>query len=132
MARRRRVTYRPSKAQGAFGVIWGGIFVVIGLVFVIPSFGPFGVLWTLAALAITVMNGVRAFGKGYVGPEIHIEEEGETPPPPPAPSEQTHDHISSMALGAKERLEQLEALKDAGLVTDQEYQKKRSEILDDL
>ena len=28
---RKRVTYRPGKAQGAFGTIWGGIFVLIGL-----------------------------------------------------------------------------------------------------
>ena len=72
---RRRVTYRPSKAQGAFGMVWGGIFVLIGLVVVIPTFGPFGILWTLAALGITVMNGLHAFGKKYVGPEIRIEDE---------------------------------------------------------
>ena len=39
---RKRVTYRPGKAQGAFGTIWGGIFVLIGLFVVIPTFGPFG------------------------------------------------------------------------------------------
>ena len=54
--RRRRVTYRPSKAQGAFGVAVGAIFVVIGLVMVIPIFGLFGVLWTLIAVGITGMN----------------------------------------------------------------------------
>ena len=52
--KRRRVTYRPSKAQGVFGVVWGGIFVLIGLVVVIPTFGPFGILWTLIAVGITV------------------------------------------------------------------------------
>ena len=35
---RKRVTYRPGKAQGAFGTIWGGIFVLIGLFVVIPTF----------------------------------------------------------------------------------------------
>ena len=73
--KRRRVTYRPGKAQGVFGVIWGGIFVLIGLAMVVPVFGPFGILWTLAALGITVMNGLHAFGKKYVGPEIRIEDE---------------------------------------------------------
>lgn len=38
---RKRVTYRPGKAQGAFGTIWGGIFVLIGLFVVIPH------LWTV-------------------------------------------------------------------------------------
>ena len=45
---------------------------------------------------------------------------------------QTHDHIPSTALDAKERLEQLERLKEAGLITGEEYRKKREEILQDL
>ena len=83
--RRRRVTYRPSKAQGAMGAVFGGIFILIGLFVVIPTFGPFGILWTLAAVAITVMNGYQAFGKGYVGPELNIEEDTpQVEPPSPA------------------------------------------------
>ena len=78
--RRRRVTYRPSKAQGAFGVAVGAIFVVIGLVMVIPVFGLFGVLWTLVAVGITAMNAYQAFGKNYTGPQITIEEDEAAPP----------------------------------------------------
>ena len=74
---KKRVTYRPGKAQGVFGIVWGGIFILIGLFVAIPVFGAFGVLWTLAAVAITVMNGLRAFGKKYTGPEIQIEEESD-------------------------------------------------------
>ena len=114
---RRRVTYRPSKASGIFGIIWGGLFVVIGLVVVIPSFGAFGILWTLAALAITGMNAYHAFGKGNVGPEIHIEDEGYD-----APS----------AGSAEERLTELRNLYDRRLITDEEYEAKRKEILDQL
>lgn len=125
---KKRVTYRPGKAQGFFGVVYGGIFVLIGLVVAIPLFGPFGILWTLAALAITVMNGYQAFGKKYSGPEIHIEEEPEHIAPS-SPTVQEHNHIPSTALDIKGRLEQLEALKRAGLLTDQEYQQKRQEIL---
>lgn len=134
--RRRRVTYRPSKAQGAFGLVWGGIFVLIGLVVVIPLFGPFGILWTLAAVGITVMNGLHAFGKTYVGPEIHIEDEEGTeevrPTEPSSPAPETHDHIPSTALDAKDRLEQLKSLKEAGLLTQEEYDWKRKQILDQL
>lgn len=122
--RRHRVTYRPSKAQGAMGAVFGGIFILIGLFVVIPTFGPFGILWTLAAVAITVMNGYQAFGKGYVGPEINIEEDTpqvESPSPTP-PAD----------LNAKERLEQLQALLDGGLITREEYDKKREEILSRL
>lgn len=132
--RRRRVTYRPSKAQGAFGMVWGGVFVLIGLFVVIPTFGPFGILWTLAAVAITAMNGYQAFGKTYKGPEITIEEENAPMPDvqPSSPAPEIHDHIPSTALDAKQRLEQLESLKQAGLITDGEYREKREEILKHL
>ena len=115
---RRRVTYRPSKASGIFGIIWGGLFVVIGLVVVIPSFGAFGILWTLAALAITGMNAYHAFGKGNVGPEIHIEE----------------DHVENSAApgSAEERLTELRKLYDQRLITEEEYEAKRQEILKQL
>lgn len=132
--RRRRVTYRPSKAQGAFGVAVGAIFVVIGLVMVIPAFGLFGVLWTLMAVGITAMNAYQAFGKNYTGPQITIEEDEELPRrgASPSPAPETHDHISSTALDVKGRLQQLKDLKEAGLLSQEEYDKKRQEILKGL
>ena len=132
--RRRRVTYRPSKAQGAFGMVWGGVFILIGLFVVIPIFGPFGILWTLAAIGITAMNGYQAFGKKYTGPEITIEEDNAQMPDvqPSSPAPEIHDHIPSTALDAKERLEQLESLREAGLITQSEYDRKRREILERL
>ena len=86
------------------------------------------------AVGITAMNAYQSFGKKYRGPEIHIEEEdeeGSAAWDAAAPAE-SHDHIPSTALDAKgrlERLEQLESLKSAGLITHEEYQKKREEIL---
>ncbi len=118
---RRKITYRPSKAQGAFGIAAGIVFVVIGLVFVIPTFGAFGIVWTLLAATGTGMEAYRAFGKGYAGPEIRIEDEGGRTEVPPA-----------IDLNAESRLEQLKSLRDAGLINDQEYQEKRREILDQL
>lgn len=131
--RRRRVTYRPSKAQGAFGVAVGCIFVLIGLFMVIPVFGLFGILWTLIAVGITVMSGYQAFGKGYTGPEITIEEDEEPRRgASSSPAPQTHDHIPSTSLDVKGRLEQLKDLKEAGLLSQEEYDKKRQEILKGL
>lgn len=132
--KRRRVTYRPNEAQGALGVVFGVIFIAIGLFVVTPVFGPFGLLWTLMAVGITAANGYQAFGKKYIGPEIQIEEEDtqeERGEASPAPG-QGHDHIPTVALDARERLEQLENLKDAGLITQEEYQKKREEIVSRL
>ena len=130
---KKRVTYRPSKAQGAFGMIWGGVFVLIGLFVVIPVFGAFGLLWTIAAIAMTAYQGYLAFGKNYAGPEIQIEEDENFQRETDfSPASEDHNHISSTALTPQKRLEQLNTLKDAGLLTDQEYKQKRQEILRDL
>ena len=72
-----------------------------------------------------------ALGKGgLVGRSYQIETETEEEPEfPDAPPVETHDHIPSVALDAKQRLEQLESLKSAGLIDDREYREKRQEIL---
>ena len=118
---RKRVTYRPSKSGSAFGGIVGIIFILIGLLVAVPTFGLFGILWTAIAVGITIMNFYQAFGKKYVGPEISIEDEAERPAPPP-----------SGGSDVKQRLEQLEELKNAGLLTEEEYRQKRAEILGEL
>lgn len=127
---KKRVTYRPGKANGIAGVVGGAVFILIGVTIAIPTFGLFGVLWTVMAVAITAVNAYQAFGKQYVGPEIKIEDEKEAGPA--APEEETHDHIPSTALGPQKRLEQLETLKDAGLIDEEEYAEKRKEILREL
>ena len=110
----RRVTYRPSKVSGAFGLIFGCVFVLIGIVVVIPSAGAFGILWTLLAVCITGYNAYVAFGKKYIGPEVHIEDE--TPP----------------SEDPEERLRKLRELYDQRLITEEEYEAKRREILGEL
>ena len=112
---RKRVTYRPNKASGVFGVVWGGLFVLIGLVFVVPTFGIFGVIWTVAALAITAVNGYHAFGKKYIGPEIHIE-----------------DDADAAGGSIEARLQELRNLYDRSLITEEEYEAKKQEILKEL
>ena len=121
---KRRVTYRPSKGQAAFGLVVGVIFVLIGLTVVIPSFGAFGVLWTLFAVGITIMNGYHAFGKKYIGPEIHIEDEESGMEGSPAGQPQ--------APSAEARMQSLQNLYDQGLVTAEEFEAKRREILEEL
>ena len=120
MRNRRRITYRPSRAGAILGAVAGALFVVIGTVVVIPSFGAFGVIWTLLAAAITVYNVYMAFGGKYIGPEINIEDEGAPNPAPEGPSD------------AETRLTQLADLHAKGLVTDEEYEEKRREILDEI
>lgn len=123
--RRKRVTYRSGKANGVFGVVCGGIFVLIGLFVVIPVFGAFGVLWTLFALGATGYSAYAAFGKHYSGPEISIEEEGDDGFSYPTAGE-------SGGTSAKDRLTELRALYEQRLITQEEYEEKRKEILKEL
>ena len=122
---RKRVTYRPSKSGSVMGGVVGVIFVLIGLFVVIPTFSMaggfgaiFGVFWTIVAGVIAGTNFYQAFGKGYAGPEFHIEEEGPGGPPP--------------ERDTQERLRELQALYDQRLITREEYEAKRKEILEEL
>ena len=121
--RRRRVTYRPSKQSSIAGGVAGSIFVLIGLFVVIPTFGPFGILWTLFAAVIAGMSLYQGFGKGYVGPEINIENLNGL------------DDIPSPVGGgpsSQDRLTELRALYDQSLITQEEYEEKRKDILKEL
>ncbi len=127
---RKRVKIRPGKAQSAMSFVVGIFFVLIGLFMAVPLFGPFGLLWTGIAVAITVVNGLNTFGKkGIPTMEIYSEEDEEESP---SPVREDHDHIPSTALTPQGRLEQLKTLREAGLLTDEEYRKKREEILNGL
>ncbi len=134
---RKNIHYRPGKAQARMGLVVGGIFILIGLCVVIPTFGPFGLLWTGIAIYNTVINAKVVFGseedtKDYFGGYVVTEEEPAQPAKPAQSADEGHDHIPSMALDAQKRLEQLESLKTAGLITEAEYQEKRREILEEL
>lgn len=116
--RRRRMRYQPGKWQSIFSGIVGVIFCLIGVVIVIPSFGPFGLFWTGIALVITISSFAAATGKGsmmgaYVIDEEELDGETET-------------------QSAEERLRELQNLYDQDLITGEEYEAKRQEILKDL
>ena len=126
---RKRVTYRPSKTGSVLGGVVGVIFVLIGLFVVIPTFSIgggfgaiFGVFWTILAAVIAGTNFYQAFGKGYIGPEIHIEEEGKS----------EHAQDAPAPGDAQARLTELRALYDQRLITQEEYEQKRREILEEL
>ena len=126
---RKRVTYRPSKTGAVLGGVVGVICVLIGLVVVIPTFSMgggfgaiFGVFWTILAAVIAGTNFYQAFGKGYIGPEIHIEEEGKS----------EHAQDAPAPGDAQARLTELRTLYDQRLITQEEYEQKRREILEEL
>ena len=114
----RQVHYRPGKAQSALGLVVGIIFVCIGLFVVIPQVGPFGLFWTAIAAVITVMNGVNVFSEKGVSTGVYTIEDDA-----PAPARETN---------TESRLRELKNLYDRGLITREEYDQKRSEILREL
>ena len=122
MRRRRNYRVRPNKAGSAMGVVAGAIFVGIGLFVAIPAFGPFGIFWTLMAAAMTGYNiYIMVSGKGI----YNVEMEEETYPGPsgsPGPAGQG-------IAGVEERLQTLQRLYDQRLITREEYDQKRQEIL---
>lgn len=141
----KKIRYRPGKAQAGLSFAVGIVFIILGVTMVIPMtfgsgmapIGLFGLAWTGIAVYNTVVNGKILFGKVdedlYGSYEItDTTAEGAAPPPTAAPSAGDHDHIPSTALNAKGRLEQLEQLKGAGLLTEAEYREKRKEILREL
>ncbi len=140
MKNRKRYTvrYKPAtktekamvRGMGLFHAIFGTLFALIGLS-ALPHAGLFSLIFVTAGGFFAINGALIALGKGgLVGRSYQIETETEEEPEfPDAPPVETHDHIPSVALDAKQRLEQLESLKSAGLIDDREYREKRQEIL---
>lgn len=100
------------------GFFIGIIFCTIGLFVVIPTFGAFGVLWSVMALIATVTNGINAFSdKGIATHSIEIEDT---------------DKLSQEKESIKSRLEKLKGLYEQNLITEEEYEKKKKELLQEL
>lgn len=114
MFKRGRV--KPSKAQSIIGMIMGIVFVIIGIS-QLKLFGLFGVIWTLVAVGITIMHGYNVFSeKGISTYEMDIE---------------TVDSTEGKGNDFENRMRQLNALKEDGLITEAEFEAKRKAILDD-
>lgn len=125
MLRKGRVHVKPSKPAALMGVIMGVIFVIIGITQVIPSIGLFGVFWTLMALVITgfsVYNLVSDKGAGYY--EVDLEQ---------VPADREPREAVREAAAAENdfetRLRKVEKLYSDGIITHDEYEQKRAEIL---
>ncbi len=108
----RRMKAKPSKASSTLGFILGLAFVAVGGIVVIPLFGPFGMIWTLFAVMITIYHGLNIFTKKGIA--LYTIE-----------SEDLTDNIEG-------RLKKLDGLRNEGLLTSEEYQKKKEEILKEL
>ena len=113
----KKIHVRPGKGQSKAGFIVGIAFCLIGLVVVVPTFGLFGILWTAVAGYITYVN----YRNGFTDKKIdsHVIEIDE--------SEEVQEEES-----VEERLKQLTNLYVQSLITREEYEQKKKEILEDL
>ena len=130
------------------------IFLMAGIA-ILPYSPQFGMIWIVFCLYFTVVilkntAGRHAQRKGPegqapVGPDrpVPTDPRPSRPGTPAAPrptgdhrvyqsSGQEHDHIRSIELSPQRKLEQLETLKNAGLLTDEEYRDKKREIMQKL
>lgn len=121
------------------------ILLLVGIFVILPMSGLFGLLWTAVAAVLLVKQAKKQGGNGEK-PSVPLSPRRETKGPAPFVSKVTkhtyqsvtrpasrkqeqHDHIQSTCLGQAGRLEQLETLRKAGLYTNEEYRKKKEEIL---
>lgn len=119
----KNIRVKPGKGQSMAGFFGGLVFCFIGLFVVIPTFGVFGFVWTLFAIIITVTNGLNAFSdKGIASHEITIDDDI---------SGYNQGGIDSVKT-SEERLNELQSLYDKSMISADEYQEKRKQILEDI
>ena len=131
----KRVKVKPGKAQSKMGFIVGIIFVIIGIVVVIPMAGPFGILWTGIACFNMYSHYKNVFSdEGFPTHEIIIDDDSDLDSVLNKDSNGT-DNGSSEDTGAETievRLRTLNSLYDEGLISSEEYEQKRKDILDSI
>ena len=115
---RKRMRYQPSKSQSMFSGAVGVIFCLIGLFVVVPTFGLFGLLWTAIAVFMTIRSFAVAQGKADMGSYVIEDESSEAG--------------TKNGQTAEERLTELQNLYDRRLISTEEYEAKRREILEEL
>ncbi len=119
---------KPGKASSLMGMVVGLGFIVFGLVILGSGFGgplpgpasAFMVVWILAAVSITGFHAYNLFTQqGASIIDVDFQAGGGADPSEP---------VESGDFDSK--LRKLAALKADGLITEEEHQKKRAEILD--
>lgn len=137
----KKIHVRPSKSQSKAGFIVGILFCLIGIFMVIPIFGLFGIFWTAVAAWITYVNYRNGFTDKQIDSKvIEIEDDGKDVTFTSHSGFETYscqmEDIRDKDTVEKEdvesRMKKLQSLYDQGLITGEEYEQKRKEILDEL
>ena len=139
----KKIHVRPSGAQSKAGFAVGIVFCLIGLLVAIPIFGPFGILWTAAAGWITYVNWRNGFSDKKIDSHV-IEVEDSDPDNVTITSHRGFGTSYTVSGGERKatnysngsdiekRLKALQSLYDQCLITKDEYEEKKQEILKEL
>lgn len=148
----KKIHVRPGKGQSKVGFVAGLIFCLLGLFVVIPIFGPFGIIWTGMAALITFVNYRNGFTDKQIDSHvIDIEDNGEevtvtsnrgfgsyTYSQEARQSDYSSDaqegytNTATAQDDVETRLRKLQGLYDQALITREEYEEKKKDILKDL
>ncbi len=97
---------------GILGIAIILIFGGIGLFVVIPSFGLFGIFWTLMAVVMGTISIIQGFSKKpFTKAEISVE---------------------NAEFDVESRMKSVKNLYEKGMITKEEYDSKRKQILNSL
>lgn len=117
----KKIKVKPGKTQSKMGFIVGILFVVLGVFVVIPTFGLFGLIWTGVAAMIAFTHYKNGFSdEGVATHEIIIEDGMEIP------------EKYNVEEDIEAKLIKLNSLYDQRLITKEEYDEKRKELLDEF
>ena len=130
----KKIKVRPGKTQSKAGFIVGIMFCLIGIFVAIPMAGLFGVLWTGVAVWITYSHYRNGFtDKPISNRVIEIEDDGSSATVRTGAFDDfrtSHDvHMETDSEDIEGRLRQLQSLYQQELITREEYENKRQEIL---
>ena len=138
----KKIHVRPSGTQSKAGFVVGIVFCLIGLVVVIPIFGPFGLLWTAAAGWITYTHWRNGFSDKKI--DSHVIEIDDADAEnititthrgfgAYSASEEIKNHDEAAeSEDIESRLKTLQNLYNQKLISYEEYEEKKQEILKEL
>ena len=132
----KRIHVRPGKGQSKVGFAVGIIFCLIGLFFVIPTFGLFGIFWTAVAGWIAYSHYRNGFTDAPLDSHvIDIEDDGQNVTATRYGGYHSYSYEEGEGendVSVEDRLRKLQSLYDQSLITYDEYEQKKKEILDEL
>ena len=117
---------------GVIHAVIGFVFVVISITTIIPNAGLFGVIFLVAGLFFCI-NGIRlAVSKNDVAHRVGYEVETDLDKSIVGLMEDVAETGEDSSDSVEERLTQLRSLYEQRLITQDEYDAKRQEILKEL